>query len=49
MQYVTNEELDQTECYMYMGSLMVIGLEIWIIEYLQMGMCLTYLDELLVG
>ena len=34
-----------TECWTYMALLMQTGLEIWIIEDLQVGMCLTYLDE----
>ena len=49
MQFVTKEELDQTECLMYVGSLMLTGLEILIREDLQVGMCLAYLEELSVG
>ena len=42
MQSVTKEELDQIECQMYMGLLMLTGLEIQIKEDLQVGMCLAY-------
>ena len=49
MQSVTKEKLDQIECYMYMGLLMLTGFEIWIKEDLQVGMCLAYLEELSVG
>ena len=31
---------------MYMGLLMLTGVEIWIREDLQVGMCLAYLEEL---
>jgi hypothetical protein len=37
------------ECWTYMGLLMQTGLEIWITEDLQVGMCLTYLEEQSVG
>ena len=33
----------------YMGLFMKIGLEIWITECLQVGMCLTYLEDKSVG
>ena len=49
MQFVTKEELDQTKCLMYVDLLMLTGLEIWIKEDLQVGMCLAYLEELSVG
>ena len=48
MQYVTKEKMDKTWCWMYMGLLMLTELEIWIIEDLKVGMCLSYFEELLV-
>jgi hypothetical protein len=49
MDCATKEDLDWTECWTYMGLLMQTGLEIWITEDLQVGMCLTYLEEQSVG
>ena len=49
MQYATNEVLHFTGIQIYKFLLMQNGMEILIIEYLQVGMCLTYLEELLVG
>jgi hypothetical protein len=40
---------DWTEWWTYMALLMQTGLEIWIAEDLQVGMCLTYLEEQSVG
>jgi hypothetical protein len=49
MDCATKEDQDWTECWTYMGLLMQTGLEIWITEDLQVGMCLTYLEEQSVG
>jgi hypothetical protein len=38
----TKEDQDWTEWWTYMALLMQTGLEIWIAEDLQVGMCLTY-------
>jgi hypothetical protein len=45
----TKEDQDWTECWTYMVLLMQNGLEIWIAEDLQVGMCLTYFEEQSVG
>jgi hypothetical protein len=49
MDYDTKEYQDWTECWTYMALWMQNGLEIWIIGYLQVGMCLTFLEEQSVG
>jgi hypothetical protein len=49
MDCATKEDQDWTEWWTYMDLLMQTGLEIWIVEYLQVGMCLTYLEEKSVG
>ena len=49
IQSINKKKLDQIECYMCMALLMLTRMEIWIIEDLQMSMCLTYLEDLLVG
>jgi hypothetical protein len=49
MDCATKEEQDQTECCTYMFLWMHTRLEIWIIGDLQEGMCLTCLEEQLVG
>ena len=49
MDCATKEDQVWTECWKYMALWMQTGLDIWIIEYLQGGMCLTYLDEQSVG
>jgi hypothetical protein len=47
--YDTKEDQDWTECWTCMALLMHIGLEIWIVEDLQVGMCLNYLEEQSIG
>ena len=49
MDCATKEDQDWTEWWTYMALLMQTGLEIWIIEDLQVDMCLTYLEEKSVG
>jgi hypothetical protein len=44
----TKEDEDWTEWWKYMALLMQTGLEIWIVQDLQVGMCLTYLEDKLV-
>jgi hypothetical protein len=41
----TKENQDWTKCWIYMDLLMKTGLEIWIVGYLQVGMCLICLEE----
>ena len=43
------EDQDWIECWIFMDLLMHTGLEIWIKEDLQVGMCLTYLEVQSVG
>jgi hypothetical protein len=43
------KDQDWTEWWTYMALLMHTGLEIWIAEDLQVGMCLTYLEEKSIG
>ena len=43
------EEQDWTKCWIFVALLMQTGLEIWIREDLQVGMCLTYLEVQSVG
>jgi hypothetical protein len=45
----TKEDLDWTELWTYMDFLMHNGLDIWIAEDLQVGICLTYLEDKSVG
>jgi hypothetical protein len=45
MDCATKEDQDWTKWWTYMDLLMHTGLEIWITEDLQVGMCLTYLEE----
>jgi hypothetical protein len=45
MDCATKEDWDWTKCWIYMDLYMQIGLEIWIVGYLQVGMCLTCLEE----
>jgi hypothetical protein len=45
MDYATKEDHDWTKCWKYMALLMQIGLETWITKFLQVGMCLTCLEE----
>ena len=45
MQFVTKEEIEKIECYMYMALLTLARLKIWTIEDQQVGMCLTDLEE----
>jgi len=49
MVYVTKEDQDWIEFWTFMDLLMQTRLEIWIREDLQVGMCLTYLEEQSVG
>jgi hypothetical protein len=49
MDCATKEDQDWTEWWTYMALLMQTGLEIWIEEDLQVGMCLNYLEEQSVG
>jgi hypothetical protein len=49
MDCATKEDEDWKECWTYMGFLMQTGLEIWIAKDIQVGMCLTYSEEKLVG
>jgi hypothetical protein len=41
----TKEDWDWKECSIYMAIWMQTGLEIWIVGFLQVCMCLTYLEE----
>jgi hypothetical protein len=43
MDCVTKEDQDWIECWKYMALLMQTRLEIYIVEDIQVGMCLTYL------
>jgi hypothetical protein len=45
----TQQDQHWREYWRYMVLLVQIGLEVWIEEYLQLGMCLTYLEEKSVG
>ena len=45
----TKEDQDWTEGWIFVALLMQTGLEIWIREDLQVGMCLTYLEVQSVG
>jgi hypothetical protein len=45
MDCATKEDQVWTECWTYMDLWMQTGLEIWIVEDLQVGMCLTCLEE----
>ena len=45
----TEEDQDWKEFWTSMALLMHTGLEIWIREDLQVGMCLTYLEVQIVG
>jgi hypothetical protein len=45
MDCATKEDHHWKKCWTYMGLLMQTGLEIWIAKDLQLGMCLTYLEE----
>ena len=45
----TKEDHDWRKHWTYMALLMQTGMEIWIAEDLQVGMCLTYLEEQSVG
>ena len=45
MDCATKEDQDWTEWLIYMSLWMQTGLEIWIIEDLQEGMCLTCFEE----
>jgi hypothetical protein len=49
MDCATKEDRDWIDCWTYMALWMQTGLGICIIGYLQAGMCLTYLEEQLVG
>jgi hypothetical protein len=49
MDCATKEDQDWKEWWTYMALLMQTGMEIWIVEDLQLGMCLTYLEEQSVG
>jgi hypothetical protein len=49
MDCATKEDEDWIECWTYMALLMQIRMDIYITEYLQVDMCLTYLEEKLVG
>ena len=49
MDCATKEDKDWLEWWTYMALLMQTRLEIWIPEDLQVGMCLTYLEEQSVG
>ena len=40
----TKEDQDWIECWIFVALLMQTGLEIWIREGIQVGMCLTYLE-----
>jgi hypothetical protein len=48
MDCATKEDQDRIEWWTYMALLMQTRLEIWI-AYLQVGMCLTYLEEKSIG
>jgi hypothetical protein len=45
MNCATKEDRDWIEWWIYMDLWMHNGLEIWIVGYLQVGMCLTCLEE----
>ena len=45
MDCAMKEDRDWTEWLIYMDFWMQTRMEIWIIGYLQEGMCLTYLEE----
>jgi hypothetical protein len=45
MDCATKEDKDWTKCWTYMGLLLNTSLKIWITKDLQLGMCLTYLEE----
>jgi hypothetical protein len=45
MDSATKEDWDWTEWWIYMALWMQTGLEIWILGDLQVGMCLTCLEE----
>jgi hypothetical protein len=45
MDCATKEDHDWTEWWTYMDLLMQTRLMIWIVEDLQVGMCLTYFEE----
>ena len=49
MDCATKEDQDWTEWWTYMALLMQTGLDIYIAEDIQVGMCLTYLEEQSVG
>jgi hypothetical protein len=49
MDYATKEDQDWTECWTYMALWMQTGMEIWIVGDLQVGMCLTCLEEQSIG
>jgi hypothetical protein len=49
MDCATKEDQDWLEWWTYMALLMQTWLEIWIPKDLQVGMCLTYLEEQSVG
>ena len=49
MDCAMKEDQDWKEWWTYMALLMQTGLEIWITEDIQVGMCLTYFEEQLVG
>ena len=49
MDCATKEDQDWTECWIYMDLRMHTSLEIWIVGDLQVDMCLTYLEDKLVG
>jgi len=45
MDCATKEDRDWIDCCIYMALWMQTRLEIWIVGDLQVGMCLTYLEE----
>ena len=49
MVYVTEEYQDWIECWIFMALFMQTGLDIWIREDLQVGMCLTYFKMQSIG
>jgi hypothetical protein len=49
MYCATKEDQDWTKWWTYMDLLMQTRVEIWIAEDLQVGMCLTYLEEKSLG
>ena len=45
MDCATKQDWDWKEWWIYMALLMQTRMEIWIVGDLQVGMCLTYLEE----